>query len=369
MDDNYVGWGIIGYDSIYVFKMNPLGDILWDKLIPNDAYLVQYRPVASLNEDSEGNLLLMTKTTVLKLNDAGELIWEKNFFVEENLFCSDLQLDATDHLILLGRAYPSGIYELVKCDTEGTILFAKETDFQSNSLLVTEDEIILGGERERTRILYFYNFDGDTTETQELPLFLGDPWLVEYEADLTATIAKIALLDNGNLVLRTNETSIYYPWSALALFGSVAEYNTSTLEIISEVLLEDDALTPLGWDYAGPIISTFDGGFAVIGAKRMDVLEYQLAIWKFKNQCDLSLEDEKFNSLISLYPNPASDFIQIESETKITNIFVYDMRGDVLFAGLPLDNRISIQDLKSGVYIIHIQTIDQGFIYKRFTKI
>jgi hypothetical protein len=68
----------------------------------------------------------------------------------------------------------------------------------------------------------------------------------------------------------------------------------------------------------------------------------------------VSLE-EKEAVLIDVYPNPAKDFITIESKNKIDEITIYDLGGRVV-KKLLNQNVVSVSELEKGVYNVEIRT-------------
>lgn len=69
----------------------------------------------------------------------------------------------------------------------------------------------------------------------------------------------------------------------------------------------------------------------------------------------LGANDLKTNTkLVSLYPNPASDFIKINSQNKIKNVMLYDLNGrriDVTLNG----DEIDLRNLSAGEYLLTIE--------------
>ncbi len=72
------------------------------------------------------------------------------------------------------------------------------------------------------------------------------------------------------------------------------------------------------------------------------------------------------NSLVSIYPNPTSDFINWKSSVKINSVEVLDVTGKVLKTNLK-DNKIDVSDLVKGNYILKIKT-EIGSESKKFLK-
>ena len=79
----------------------------------------------------------------------------------------------------------------------------------------------------------------------------------------------------------------------------------------------------------------------------------------------LSLED--FNaSSITLYPNPTTNYITIDTKAIVETVEIYSISGKRVLQTSQTQN-ISTQQLEKGIYIIKIQT-DYGQITKRMIK-
>lgn len=60
---------------------------------------------------------------------------------------------------------------------------------------------------------------------------------------------------------------------------------------------------------------------------------------------------------VNLYPNPAKDFIIIESDTEFDNIIVYDVLGHVVKRKKGVDiNSLEVKDLSAGTYVIQMES-------------
>lgn len=67
---------------------------------------------------------------------------------------------------------------------------------------------------------------------------------------------------------------------------------------------------------------------------------------------------------INCYPNPASDFLNIESK-QITSLELVDMQGVSRLLVSNPTNSISLNELCNGLYLMKIQTTDQQFVQKK----
>jgi hypothetical protein len=64
--------------------------------------------------------------------------------------------------------------------------------------------------------------------------------------------------------------------------------------------------------------------------------------------------DEVFSSEISIYPNPASQFINIESNSKINKVEVFNLLGKRVLSTLNFKNNLDISSLSKGMYMLKL---------------
>lgn len=85
---------------------------------------------------------------------------------------------------------------------------------------------------------------------------------------------------------------------------------------------------------------------------------------------DVLSTDEFLVKDFNIYPNPATDFITIESQhTKIEKVVVVDLYGKVVLKDKSLQKKnISISNLKQGVYILMIYTSTEIATHKFIKK-
>lgn len=83
----------------------------------------------------------------------------------------------------------------------------------------------------------------------------------------------------------------------------------------------------------------------------------------------LNLDDKRNNQArkeINIYPNPVTDFLNIQSDTKVDLVTVYDISGKKVNVSL-INNKVDVRSIPSGAYIINIETKD-GKTTKKFIK-
>ena len=77
----------------------------------------------------------------------------------------------------------------------------------------------------------------------------------------------------------------------------------------------------------------------------------------------LSVQDVSLENAISIYPNPATDVIQVASKVALTNIEVYNINGQLVLTNNPAEE-INISKLSSGVYFVTLYS-ETNFITKK----
>lgn len=70
----------------------------------------------------------------------------------------------------------------------------------------------------------------------------------------------------------------------------------------------------------------------------------------------LSNEGGLDNSILSIYPNPATTTITLDIAADIVDIAVYGVSGRIVVTKSVIDQRIDVSDLKEGMYFIRIKT-------------
>lgn len=83
---------------------------------------------------------------------------------------------------------------------------------------------------------------------------------------------------------------------------------------------------------------------------------------------DLSVETNDNSNAVSIRPNPTSNDLYIDNLEQQSHVKIISSVGQVVFNNkITNENKIDVSKLKSGVYIIQIETNNQ-FIQKRFVK-
>lgn len=76
---------------------------------------------------------------------------------------------------------------------------------------------------------------------------------------------------------------------------------------------------------------------------------------------------EADNSQLAVYPNPATNVLNISSSDEITGVEVFDLSGRKVLSQMGNVNMISLSDLANGVYTIRVNTVN-GLQIQKFVK-
>ncbi len=80
-------------------------------------------------------------------------------------------------------------------------------------------------------------------------------------------------------------------------------------------------------------------------------------------------EQDLKEQAILLFPNPASDFIQINNpNTEISDIELTNLYGNLLLVFKGQTDKLNISDLPDGIYFLKVQLYNGSILYNRFVK-
>lgn len=91
----------------------------------------------------------------------------------------------------------------------------------------------------------------------------------------------------------------------------------------------------------------------------------------YSNDCSifLGVEEVNLNNLISVFPNPATGMITVDTGSVVAeNLMIYTVLGNVVREVNPMTHHIDISDLSSGLYILRL-TFDRKVVVKKLIKI
>lgn len=102
----------------------------------------------------------------------------------------------------------------------------------------------------------------------------------------------------------------------------------------------------------------------------MDLLvgEYYGAMEYFENTGISGIDMLADKSNFMVYPNPSSDFINIKTDQKIEKVEIYNLLGEMMLMVNGSNDRISLNNLKTGIYTVQVTFVNGGFAVSKIQK-
>jgi hypothetical protein len=88
---------------------------------------------------------------------------------------------------------------------------------------------------------------------------------------------------------------------------------------------------------------------------------------KIMNSNLLAASDVRYDANIEVYPNPASEYINVITQDKIEDIEMYDVSGKLILKDVSGRNQVLVSSLQNGTYFLKVKIKNQ-IINKKFIK-
>ena len=381
-----------GYD-VWIVKTNDSGEIEWEKNFGG----TQDESGAKLYKADDGFLLITSSYSsdgdahnnyggadfwIVKLSENLEIEWENNFGGSGQDVPVSAFITSEQQFIIAGHSdsqdydvqNPKGDldYWVIKLDGNGDLIWEKtfggtgedETYGMIKNLETDNQYLIFGNST---------SYNGDVSNANGST----DGWIVNIDTD-------------GNVVwdksfgdqYHNHITDFKYTQNTDGFIYSTIDFGPNNSTVQNSIATTDlngtqtgeliFGFLPVSW--MGPqyiiyeIKPASDGNYLVTGGVGDDTYH---AVWFAKIGIEnLSNSENKLAQDVKIYPNPAEDFMTINSTAPIQKIEIYNATGNLVFeSGVDsnLNSRINIRNLPAGSYIISIQTPD-GIQTKKFLK-
>lgn len=334
------------YDC-WIVKLSSIGEIIWQKALggSNDDIASQIQQtldggyiIAGLTASNNGDITQqqgITDCWIVKLNSIGEIIWQKTYGGTNQDSATSIQQTLDGGYIVAGNTYSndgdvSGNHGdldvwIIKLNNSGTIVWQKTfggtgTDYANCIQQRLDGSYIVAG--------YTYSNDGDVSGNHTTDNSLNDYWVIK-------------LNTQGELV-----------WQK--------------------------TLGGTDGDFASCIQQTSDNGYIIAGTTgsndgNVTGNHGNGDYWVVKLSTDnLETSEFEFVKNIIVYPNPSNSYFVIQNKELSSENFVYniiDLTGRTILSGNSKYNEsINIESLKTGNYIIQIETKSKVIMTKKLIK-
>lgn len=377
--------GNIGETDFWIVKINTEGEIIWENnygglsledggrilQTPDNGYLMIGASSSNNGDFTENNGDL--DYAILKINENGEIQWSKTFGGSEMDMALDGMIDNEGNILITGFAYSNdgdfnlnkggGDVWVLKINPEGNLIWKKNiggTGFEQSYCIapLSNGNYIVGinspsndndfeDNYGNSDIWLFYlNSDGDIINKNHFGGSLSEsPMALKQLVNGDILVGSVSYSTNGN-VSNNHGSSDFW----------IFKINSSG-EIIWENSYGGSNLERL-WG-----LVEFDNGYAAIGETESNDGDVtgnhgETDFWILKlNDDEMGLNENSHNT-ISVYPNPFSDKIYIDSQENLSSIEITDLTGKIVSKEkFHFKNKqLNTSGLTKGVYILKIKT-------------
>jgi hypothetical protein len=395
-----------GYDDVWVVKLNTTGAIVWQKTLggtdhdigksikqTSDGGYIVAGFTYSNDGDVNGNHSVFYDCWIIKLNSIGEIIWQKTLGGTNDDIASEIQQTSDGGYIIAGLTASNngdvtqqqGIFDcwVVKLNSIGEIIWQKTYGGTDQDSATSIQQTLDGGYIVAGNT---YSSDGDVSGNHgDL-----DVWIIKINA-LGTIVWQKALggtgTDYASSIQQRLDGSYIVAGYTYSNNGDVSGNHTTDNSLNDYWVIKLNADGTIVWqktlggtdgDFATSIQLTSDNGYILAGTTGSndgDVTgnhgngDY----WVVKLTTD-NLDTSEFefvkNSII--YPNPSNSYFVIQNKELSAENFVYniiDLTGRIILSGnSKYSETINIESLKTGNYIIQIETKNRVIETKKLTK-
>jgi outer membrane protein assembly factor BamB len=280
-----------------------------------------------------------------KIDSNGIVQWSKS--VAQKRFI-DLKVDQMDDLVLAGETIAPLVYV---SNNIGDVFVTKLNTNTGNTIWETPYNSI-SNEKE---IVYTLDIDannriliGGLQDIQDVtgPHYKGFANLYNFVGGILKNIilgnldeVKAArFLSTSSLLLRSSTSTVMY----------LREYN-----IAGNLVHTDTYNFANGASWSSMDITATD--YLAVAVSDVLCADRGVTVMRL-SKTPLSIQDIEKHNELTLYPNPASDYISIESKNDILSIQLFDINGRMISNIAPNLTNIPISQLNSGLYLIQIKT-------------
>ncbi len=178
---------------------------------------------------------------------------------------------------------------------------------------------------------------------------IDDQFVVRLDFEKTGLVKILNLASGIQELISTPSTWLPNTWYRLKVVGSATEirYYLNNMLIYTGTTASSLDINQLRFVHNNSV-----------GSAYIDNIKINSELWV------MSVKDSKATSKeISLYPNPATDFLTVNSAAKVKSIQIYDETGKLIKTEVN-NNKIEVKGLPAGVYMVNIKTEARNFTEK-----
>ncbi|MEL1247146.1 T9SS type A sorting domain-containing protein [Flavobacterium helocola] len=317
----------------------------------------------SIIDTNDGGLLISSQNIVTKLNAQKEIQWSTGVHYE-NIFTSLLET-SDGHFLAVGVGYANrdeleesqtGLCYYVKIDSNGNILWEKNFGAPNATLegVSTVKEMTNGN-----FLLNCYT-DGDLQNGN-----IGNctnAWMVTTDSSGNI-INSFTLTSNGTPAAMSFSKIILEPDGGYVVGTWISHCSTpSGPPIYAFRLIKVNSNNTIAWDvsFTDGIIydieRTAEGDYIAVGTDYNPSVFGSGSLKAMKIGWE-PLSTPSFENSVSIYPNPAQDFIMVKNNfTENQAVVIYNVAGQTIIKQEinQNENSLDVSQLANGIYFVHL---------------
>ncbi len=379
-----------GYADYWIVKLNASGTIQWQKTFggssndiarsirqTNDGGYIVAGETQSTNGDVTGNHGSYDYW-IIKLTSTGDLQWQKTFGGTSDDKAQDVEQTTDNGYIIAGSAtsndgnitgnHGGNDYWIIKLTSTGDLQWQKSYGGSAGERAYGIRKAADGG----------YFIAGWTTSTNgDITLNNGssDYWIlkitstgdIQWQKTFGTNFKEEAYgiddtTDGGCIV-----TGIKYSIAQEGPSAGTAYPDYWVIKLDASGNMEWQNTYGLAYsDISTAIQQTSDNGYIVAGGSYNGSTNYDFFIIKLAGN-QLTTHENIIKSAISIYPNPAKDFVMIDHLPSESTISIYDMSGRKIFSKKYSETKVSINTsaFSNGVYMIQVDNQEKTILSEK----
>ncbi|MBI1837312.1 MAG: T9SS type A sorting domain-containing protein [Flavobacteriia bacterium] len=399
-----------GNNDIWIIKMDINSNIIWDKTIGGDGsdagidivelqsgnFILSSYTNSGISGNKTTPLIGQSDNWILKLDPNGNILWEKTIGGTDYEFNSSIILNGSNEILVSSysssnisgdkteNSYGNEDIWLYKMDTNGVIIQDKTIGgsgyeespiiqklANGNLLLVCTSDSPISGLKTENNI----NSSKDCWILELDPNFniINQKTIGGNKIDYPKTFN---VLSNNELLIGMISDSDAGGYKTEARIGNSNkdQWFVKTDSDFNE--LEDKTIGTPGIEIIGSLLEITPTSFIVFGSSSGANVNDKTCVgngsrdyWVYKLDTNLGL-DEIQNSNINTFPNPVKQELTIETEMDIAAIEIQNLEGKVVatFNQMNQLKTINVQNLITGIYLCKIKMITGQIEVIRFVK-
>ena len=391
-----------GDSDYWILKLDTSGNILWQNTIGGSeadllASIVEtnnggYLVVGDSRSDISGDRSVVQNGNfgdiwVLRLNSSGTIDWQKAFYGAILHDVSGLAKTNDEGFIISSQIKITNSnedYWILKIDASGNqiwdkVIEANNLDWVPKIKVSSDGGYILAGTS---------NSDASGDKTEDAINGSFDYWVIKLDETGNIiwenTIGGDSSEGNVNAISQCEDGGyLIQGYSDSNLSGDKTENSNGMsdfwfVKINNVGLIEwQNTIGGAATDIGGNAIQTSDGDFLTGGSSNSNISGDKsensrggFDYWIINHDSTLGLQENTFANAISIYPNPANNTLQLNTQDKTINqINIYALTGSKVVQ-LDVDTvspTVDVSNLASGVYFIQLYS-GKNVALKKFVK-